>query len=320
MKRIGSSLKTLRGIGFTDLVVSLVVASIMAIIFYNVYSRLQISKKEKSVDLYMEQNTDKAMKSIIEDVTNSLMYGSWCSRNRLIQVKDGGTGSSDEMTILTGLPSSAETLKEDMIPDTYEIPVNIKNDYTADQKLAICDETDIEWFTVKGIDPDKDRFISFIRPFMVNNEPPFTKIFLKDAVVGAFEKVSYFIHSSSDRKTAIYRKTFGSNNAELLARGIENLQVEFTKEDASTSSSEPFIPPETRQVKISLIAISEKEDESYSGFHSLTGFPDGHKRLKVTANISFFPLDRRFLDGISYKISWDAKTGKPKPAFFKNTQ
>lgn len=307
-----------RGIGASDIFIAFVVMAILAVLFYNIFARYQEKKNAQATIDYMNNNASLALDSISKDLLYSTVYASGCKRAGIVKPKYGGISAPDELILLYASPFSTHRLKEDMDIENSSLIVKIGSPFKIEQKVAICDDTSIEWFTINQIGHKEEKGISVIFPELKEGASPFQKSYLAGSTIGPFIWVRYFIKKEEGKPSMLMRSE-QDGEERPIAENIENLKVEYYVRDSDITLVEPFDPNSIIGIKITVVARSQREDSiALDGVNSLTGELDGYKRIQMPATIPFAPVDGSKIDDISYRIIKDKKTGLDIPYIAKN--
>jgi len=153
-----------KGISATDIIIGFVVACILGIVIYNVNLKYKSSQIAKSKDIFIEKKAKAALKAISKDLKDSMMYAAGCSGAGLITPIHNSTEENDEIDILIGEKFSGETLERDMEKINSPMAVKLGTNFVLDQRLTICDDTSIDYFTVSMLSHKEEEGFSLLVP------------------------------------------------------------------------------------------------------------------------------------------------------------
>jgi hypothetical protein len=304
-----------RGLGVNDVIISLVVASIIGILIYNLHKNYKNSREIEYANAYIRQNAQAALDAMVTDLVKSVSYASGCKETGLIKPLYGGIEKSDEITILTAEARSYEFLKTDLPNLSSQLEVNLGAPFTSDQKIMICDGPDSERFIIKQLSADQSKNILILLGEGEGENKGLKKTYPKDTIIGNFSLVNYHIDTNKEGSPTLFKKT-EDGNLKPVANDIENLKFEYFTSDSTVPLPEPMDPKTIIGVRISVVARSKIPDPKVSGVNSLNGMPDNYDRLRISAKLDFSPVEIGKIKNLAFRFVPDKVTGNDFPQIF----
>ena len=259
-------LKGNKGFSIIELLVVLVLSSILMAAFYRAFIGQQRSSAVQDQVVEMRQNVRAGLDRMTREIRMAgyggailEAFGNVNSFTEIITPINGA--SHDSVTIL--MADEVAKLSQNAAAGSDQLILNVSNG------IELFDTSQKKYLCLNG---QNNYFVKTVTGNTVTVATPLLEDHLKNESVALVKAITYKILPGT---TNLVRDENAGAGPQMLAEGVEDLQLRYTLADGSPVDA-PGTPSEIRAVDVTVLARTKTTDLQYTG--------DGYRRQTLTCN------------------------------------
>ena len=261
-------LKENSGFSLIELLVVLVLSSILMAVFYRAFIGQQRSSAVQDQVVEMRQNVRAGLDRMAREIRMAgyggailEAFGNVNSFTEIITPVNGA--NHDSVTIL--MADEVAKLSQNAPAGSDRLVLNVSNGselFDTSQKKYLC------------LNGQNNYLVKTVAGNTITLAAPLLEDHLINESVGLVKAITYKILSNT---TDLVRDENAGGGPQVLAEGVEGLQLRYTLADGSKNVDSPGTPSEIRAVNMAVLARTKMTDPQYTG--------DGYRRQTLTCNV-----------------------------------
>ena len=257
-----------RGFSIIECLVVLVLSSVLMAAFYRAFISQQRSSAVQDQVVEMRQNIRAGLDRMTREIRMAGYGGGILEAfgdvnsftNIITPVNDA---NHDSVTIL--MADEVAKIGQNAAAGSDQLILNVSNGselFDTSQKKYLC------------LNGQNNYFVKTVTGNTVTVATPLLEDHLKNESVALVKAITYKILPNT---TDLVRDENAGGGPQVLAEGVEGLQLRYTLADGSKNVDSPGTPSEIRAVNMAVLARTKMTDPQYTG--------DGYRRQTLTCNV-----------------------------------